>query len=99
MACEVLNGFVLNMTTALTVIGRHLQWNRRGTTLLRIGCCLGISTVLSACAPTEPINGCTLAAANQREVLRAKGYLHPGIPARLLQLRYPSGPMGHMALI
>lgn len=47
----------------------------------------------------EPINGCAIAAVNQREVLRAKAYLHPAIPARLLQLRYPRGPLGHMALI
>ena len=54
---------------------------------------------LPACAPMEPINGCALAAANQREVLRAHAYLNTAIPARILALHYPGGPIYHAALI
>ena len=47
----------------------------------------------------EPINGCGLAAVNQREVLRAKKYLNPAVPARLIECRSPNVRMGHIALI
>ncbi len=69
-------------------------------TLLRVACGLGMLGLLSACeTTTEPVNGCALAAVNQREVLRAKGYLNPAIPARLIQCRFPNVKLGHIALI
>ena len=55
--------------------------------------------LLPGCAPLEPINGCVLATANRREVLRARAYLHPAIPARLLVIGYPGRAMGHAALV
>lgn len=54
---------------------------------------------LTAHAEPEPFGGCVLAAANQREVLRAQGYLHHAIPARILLLRSPDGGLGHAALV
>ena len=67
----------------------------------RASLCTGLLalTFLPACAPMEPINGCTLAAANQREVLRAHAYLNTAIPARILALHYSGGPIYHAALI
>ena len=47
----------------------------------------------------EPVNGCTLAAVNEREILRARGYLDPAIPAKILALHYVGVPIGHSALI
>ena len=58
--------------------------------------------VLTGCASnhSEPIYGCTLAAANEREILRAQGYLSPALPARILAFFYADDPhMGHSALI
>ena len=59
--------------------------------------------VLAACAdphgPSEPFGGCLLAAVNQREVLRAKTYLHPAIPCRLLGVFPASGHNAHIALV
>ena len=74
-------------------------WLKGGMILSKLGGCLAAAALLSACAPMEPINGCHLAALNQREVLRAKGYLNPAIPARLVQYRCPNVRMGHIALI
>ena len=51
------------------------------------------------CAPLEPVNGCTIAAANEREVLRARAYLHPAIPGRILVIGFPGRTMGHAALV
>ena len=47
----------------------------------------------------EPVNGCTLAAVNEREILRARNYLDPTIPAKILALHYVGVPVGHSALI
>ena len=47
----------------------------------------------------EPPNGCTLAAVNEREILRARNYLNPAIPAKILALHYVGVPIGHSALI
>ena len=47
----------------------------------------------------EPINGCTLAAVNEREILRARNYLNTAIPAKILALHYVGAPIGHSALI
>ena len=54
---------------------------------------------LPGCAAMEPIHGCTLAAVNEREVLRARTYLHPAIPARILVIGYPGRSLGHAVLI
>lgn len=51
------------------------------------------------CGEPEPYAGCLLAAANQREVLRARSYLHPAIPARILLIRSADGTAGHAALV
>jgi hypothetical protein len=58
---------------------------------------------LTACAPIEgtqgePINGCLLAAANRREIYKAKAYLNPGIASRILRVGYRSGK-GHALLV
>ena len=66
---------------------------------MKLGSCLATAALLPACAPMEPINGCGLAAVNQRELLRAKKYLDPAVPARLVQYRCPNVRMGHIALI
>ena len=55
--------------------------------------------LLPACSSMEPVDGCLLAAANRREVLRAQAYLHPAIPARILLLRSADGRAGHAALV
>ena len=57
------------------------------------------TALLPACAPVEPVNGCALAAANRREVLRAHDYLNTAIPARILALHYQGVPIYHAALI
>ena len=67
--------------------------------LTKVAGCLGMAVLLSSCAPMEPINGCGLAAVNQLEVLRAKKYLNPAVPARLVEYRCPNVRMGHIALI
>ena len=54
---------------------------------------------LPGCAPLEPVNGCVLAAANRREVLRARAFANPAIPGRILVIRFPSRSMGHAALV
>ena len=63
--------------------------------------CLGavLLALLPACAQMEPINGCTLAAANRREILRAQHYLQPTIPAKILAVHYVGTPVGHAVLI
>ena len=68
-------------------------------TLVRLFPLLLLLSLLPGCAPLEPVHGCTLAAANRREVLRAKAYLHPAIPARLLVIGYAGRSMGHAALV
>ena len=68
-------------------------------TLARLLALFLLLALLPGCAPLEPVNGCTLAAANRREVLRARAYLHPAIPARLLVIGYPGRSMGHAALV
>ena len=55
--------------------------------------------LLAACTPLEPPNGCTLAAANRREVLRAHAYVDRAIRARILVVAYPGRTMGHAALV
>ena len=52
-----------------------------------------------ATGPDEPVNGCVLAAANRREILRAGGYLDPAIPARILGITFAGRPVGHAALV
>ena len=68
-------------------------------TFRRLLSLLLLLALLPGCAPMEPIHGCTLAAANRREVLRARAYLHPAIPARILNVWRPGVSIGHSALV
>ena len=61
--------------------------------------CLLACLLLPACADVEPINGCLLAAANYREALRARAYLAPSIPARLVFVRFAGARIGHALLL
>ena len=65
---------------------------------LLLSCLLLTLLLRGGCAAPEPIGGCVLAAANRREVLRAKGYAHPAIPARILGVQF-GGRIGHAALV
>ncbi|MBE7157348.1 MAG: hypothetical protein INR62_02725 [Rhodospirillales bacterium] len=47
----------------------------------------------------EPYAGCLLAAANKREIVRAQGYLHTKISARILIIHWAGQHMNHAALI
>ena len=67
--------------------------------LARLLSLLLLLALLPGCAPLEPINGCTLAAVNRREILRARAFVHPAIPARILVIGYPGRSMGHAALV
>lgn len=55
--------------------------------------------LLPACSGTEPINGCVLAAANRRELLRAKNYLHAAIPARIAGVYFLGLRGAHAVLV
>ena len=69
-------------------------------TLPRLLAFLLFAALLPGCAPQEPINGCVLAAANQREVLRARAFVHPAIPARILGVHFAGQrQIGHALLI
>ena len=59
----------------------------------------GLLPAPSRAAATEPYAGCLLAAANQREILRAQSYLHAAIPARMLLIRSADDRAGHAALV
>lgn len=61
---------------------------------------LSLLLLLPACdSLNEPAGGCLLAAANKREVLLARGYLNPAIPARILGVRANGAAGGHAVLI
>ena len=66
--------------------------------------CLLLSLLLlgGGCAsptPPEPVDGCVLAAANKREVLRAHAYADPALRARILGVAFAGRPVGHAALV
>ena len=68
-------------------------------TLARLLPLFVLLALLPGCAPLEPINGCVLAAAREREVLRASAYLPRAIPARILVIGSGDRSMGHAALV
>ncbi len=69
-------------------------------TRARLFCLLPLLLLLPGCATPEPIDGCLLAAANRREVIeRARPFLHPAIPARILLFRSADNRAGHAALV
>ncbi len=60
---------------------------------------LFLSVSLCCAKQPEPFAGCVLAAANQREVIRAQGYLSTNIPARILIIHSAAQKMNHAVLV